>query len=131
MTTQLDQRYGRSRTSRRGAVWFGVAVAIVFVAVFTAWVVWAGLDGTGPSVDAEDTAHSIIDAHNVSVTFEVTMDPGQTASCAVQALDEDFSIVGWKVVDIPAGTAYTRSFTQVLRTSSQSNTGLVKGCWPT
>ncbi len=112
-------------------MWIAVIVGVAFVVVFAAWVIWAGLDGAKPTVDAQDTKHSIIDAHTVSVSFEVTMAPGTTASCAVQALNESFSIVGWKVVDIPAASTYTRAFTEVLRTSSQSNTGLVKGCWPT
>ncbi|THG36206.1 DUF4307 domain-containing protein [Glaciibacter flavus] len=131
MTATLDQRYGRTRRSRRRDVWIAVIMGVAFVVVFAAWVIWAGLDGAKPTVDAQDTKHSIIDAHTVSVSFEVTMAPGTTASCAVQALNESFSIVGWRVVDIPAASTYTRAFTEVLRTSSQSNTGLVKGCWPT
>ena len=131
MTATLDQRYGRTRRSRRRDVWIAVIMGVAFVVVFAAWVIWAGLDGAKPTVDAQDTKHSIIDAHTVSVSFEVTMAPGTTASCAVQALNESFSIVGWKVVDIPAASTYTRAFTEVLRTSGQSNTGLVKGCWPT
>ncbi|MEJ3404646.1 DUF4307 domain-containing protein [Rathayibacter sp. YIM 133350] len=129
--TALDERYGRTRSRRRRDLWIVAGVAVAFVVVFAAWVIWAGLDGTSSSIDTEDTKHEIIDAHSVSVTFEISMAPGMTASCAVQALDEDFSIVGWKVIDIPASSQYTRSFTEVLRTAGQSNTGLIKGCWPT
>ena len=94
MTATLDQRYGRTRRSRRRDVWIAVIMGVAFVVVFAAWVIWAGLDGAKPTVDAQDTKHSIIDAHTVSVSFEVTMAPGTTASCAVQALNESFSIVG-------------------------------------
>lgn len=131
MTTSLDQRYGRTRVRRRRDVWVAVVVAAAFVVVFAAWVIWAGLDGSKPAIEAQDTRHTIIDEHSVSVTFQVSMSPGTRASCAVQALNESFAIVGWKVVDLPASTKYTRSFTEVLRTVGQSNTGLVAECWPT
>lgn len=131
MTTQLDERYGRTSTRRRRDRWIIGAVAAGFVVVFAAWVIWAGLDGSSPTISAQDTKHTIIDSHSVSVTFEVSMPAGTTASCAVQALNEDFSIVGWKIVDIPASQTYTRSFTETVLTARQSNTGLISECWAT
>jgi hypothetical protein len=131
MTTQLDERYGRTSGRRRRDRWLIISVAAAFVVVFAAWVIWAGLDGSKPTIEAQDTKHAIIDSRTVSVTFEVSMPAGTTASCAVQALNEDFSIVGWKVVDIPASDAYTRSVTETVRTSRQSNTGLISECWAT
>jgi hypothetical protein len=131
MTTQLDERYGRTRGRRRRDLWIGAGVAGFIALVFVAWVVWAGLDGDKPSIEGRDTAHTIIDEHSVSVSFDVSMAAGTTASCAVEALSEDFSIVGWVIVDIPASDSYTRSFTQVVKTVRQSNTGLIKSCWAT
>ncbi|KQX07459.1 MULTISPECIES: DUF4307 domain-containing protein [unclassified Leifsonia] len=131
MTTQLDARYGRTSTRKRRDGWIIGIVAAAFVVVFAAWVIWAGLDGAKPIIEAQDTQHSVIDSRTVSVTFEISMPAGTRASCAVQALNEDFSIVGWKVVDIPAADVYTRSFTEEVRTSRQSNTGLISSCWAT
>jgi len=99
--------------------------------VLVAWVVWTGLDGASETIEARDTRHTIIDEHSVSVTFEVSMPVNSAASCAVQALNESFTVVGWKVIDLPPSTLYTRSFTQVLRTTDLSNTGLIYECWLT
>ena len=131
VSTGLDARYGRTPNKRgrdRRLLWI---VAGAFALVLVAWVVWAGLDGSAPQIEARDTRHSIIDEHSVSVTFEVSMPAGSSASCAVEALNENFTIVGWKVVDLPPSRLYTRSVTEIIRTTELSNTGLIYRCWLT
>ncbi|WP_241983414.1 DUF4307 domain-containing protein [Cryobacterium tagatosivorans] len=131
MSTNLDARYGRTPNRRlrdRRSLWIAAGG---FALVLVAWVVWAGLDGSKPLIEARDTRHSIIDEHSVSVTFEVSMPAGTAASCAVEALNENFTIVGWKVVDLAPSDRYTRSFTEIIRTTELSNTGLIYRCWLT
>ena len=131
VSSNLDKRYGRtpgSRLRERRVLWI---VAGAFAVILTAWVVWAGLDGAGPSIEARDTRHSIIDENSISVTFEVSLPTGTPSSCAVQALNESFTVVGWKVIDLPPSDQYTRSFTEVLHTTELSNTGLIYRCWLT
>ena len=131
VSENLDARYGRTPSGRgrdRRLLWI---VAGGFALVLVAWVVWAGLDGSAPQIEARDTRHSIIDEHSVSVTFEVSMPAGSSASCAVEALNENFTIVGWKVVDLPPSELYTRSVTEIIRTTELSNTGLIYRCWLT
>ena len=131
VSSNLDDRYGRTSGTRlrdRRVLWI---TAGVFALVLTAWVVWAGLDGAAPSIEARDIGHQIIDDNSVSVTFEVSLPTGTESSCAVQALNETFTTVGWKVIDLPASEDYTRSFTEVLHTTELSNTGLIYRCWLT
>ncbi|MGG7465066.1 MULTISPECIES: DUF4307 domain-containing protein [unclassified Plantibacter] len=125
----LDARYGRTpgRAKRdRRILWI---VAAAFVAVFAAWVVWAGLDGSGPTIETRDTAHELVDATTVSVSFEVTAPPNTPLACAVKALNEQFAVIGWKVIELPVSAERTRNFTETVRTTEQSNTGLVSECW--
>ena len=127
----LETRYGRTpatRTRDRRLLW---ALGGVFALVLIAWVVWTGLDGASEKIEARDTRHQIIDDHSVSVTFEVSMPTGSPASCAVQALNESFTVVGWKVIDLPPSDLYTRSFTELVNTTELSNTGLIYKCWQT
>ncbi len=131
VSSNLDKRYGRTpgtRLRERRVLWI---VAGAFAVVLTAWVVWAGLDGAGPSIEARDTRHSIIDENSISVTFEVSLPTGTPSSCAVQALNESFTVVGWKVIDLPPSDQYNRSLTEVLHTTELSNTGLIYRCWLT
>ncbi|MGO4784111.1 DUF4307 domain-containing protein [Cryobacterium sp. W22_MBD10_FK3] len=131
MSSNLDQRYGRTPGSRRRdrrVLWI---VAAAFALILTGWVVWAGLDGAGPAIEARDTRHQIIDENSISVTFEVSLPTDTPASCAVQALNETFTVVGWKVIDLERSSDYTRSFTEIVKTTELSNTGLIYRCWLT
>lgn len=129
--SDLDQRYGRGPSKKRRDRIVLIVSAAVFAVVLVAWVVWAGLDGSKPMIEARDVAHQIIDDRTVRVEFEVSMPPGSEASCAVQALNESFTTVGWKIVDIPASTEHTRAFAETVRTALTPNTGLIYRCWLT
>ncbi|KQV07501.1 hypothetical protein ASC63_09565 [Leifsonia sp. Root112D2] len=129
VTDELASRYGRSRTRSRRDRWWIAGVALAFVAVFTAWVVWAGLDDGAGSLEATDTAHTIVDAHTVSVSFSINVAPGTPVNCALEAMNETFTIVGWKVFSYPATTQRVTAHTETLRTTELSNSGLIYRCW--
>ena len=127
--TALESRYGRTpraRTRDRRALW---ALGGVFAVVLTAWIAWTGLDGASVVIEANDTRHSIIDDNSVSVTFEVSMPVNSASTCAVQALNESFTVVGWKIIELPPSPQYNRSFTEIVRTTELPNTGLIYECW--
>ncbi|MFO7689391.1 MAG: DUF4307 domain-containing protein [Cryobacterium sp.] len=125
----LDSRYGqtpsRLRQNKR-SLWI---LGGIFAVVLTAWVAWTGLDGASTSIEARDTRHTIIDENSVSVTFEVSMPVDSPSTCAVQALNESYTIIGWKIIELPPSGLYTRSITEIVRTTELSNTGFVSQCW--
>ncbi|WP_235021977.1 MULTISPECIES: DUF4307 domain-containing protein [unclassified Rathayibacter] len=125
----LASRYGRNGRTRRGNRWLFGGVALAFVAVFAAWVTWAGLDGARGGVDAQDTAHTVVDDRTVEVSFDLTAPTGTAVACAVQALNEQSAVVGWLVVEYPASTERFRSFTETVRTTELATTGLISSCW--
>ncbi len=127
----IQSRYGRTRNRKRRDRRILWGLGGIFVLVLGAWVLWTGLDGASTQIEARNIGHTIIDEHTVSVTFEVSLPVNRTASCAVQALNESYSVVGWKIVDLPPSTLYNRSFTEILRTTNLSNTGLIYQCWLT
>lgn len=123
--TSLDERYGTQRRSRRS--WWIAGIA--FVAVLAgAWMVWVNFGTT--SIDAQDVTHSYnADDRVMNITWNVTVTPGTPVACALQVLNEQFQVVGWKVVEIPAGTEHTRQFSEDVRTAMAPNSGLVYNCW--
>lgn len=126
----LDARYGRTRTDRTRDRLLLVAGAIAVAIVIVAWVVWAGLDGSKPSVEATDTGHVLMnDERAVEVRWTLSVPPGNETACIVQALDDDFTVVGWKVVEIPASDRHLREFTETVRVAQEANTGLISQCW--
>jgi hypothetical protein len=127
----LEQRYGRTPERRkRGKVLAWVAGAAVAV-VIAVWVVWGGLDGIAGDIATQDTAHEVIDEHAVRVEGDVTLPRGEPGSCVLQALNEKFAVVGWRVIDLPASDQPTRSVSELVRTSEPATTGLIYDCWLT
>jgi uncharacterized protein DUF4307 len=131
-TDALAERYGRTRAHRTRDRVLLIIAAVAFAVVLVAWVVWAGLDGQKPAVQATDTSHQLMnDERAVEVSWTLSVPPGNETACAVQALDEDFTIVGWKIVEIPASDRHLRSFTETVRVAREANTGLISSCWLT
>lgn len=127
----LDARYGRTPAANKRTRIILIGAGIAFAVVFALWLWWGGLLGAPAQFEAKDTGHTIIDDSSVTVTWQFTADPGTPAQCAVQAMNSTFAIVGWKVVDIPAAEAHTRSFSETLLTTERAVTGLIYRCWLT
>lgn len=126
MTTaqELDARYGRTR--RRKLPWvIGIGLAALIVGAYGWMTVAQSMD----SVDADDLGYEVVDAYTVEVRFQVSGAQGKAIACAVEALDEEFGVVGWKIVEIPAGDSHTQVFTERIPTVAEATTGLVNSCW--
>lgn len=131
-TDALAARYGRTRTRRTRDRFLLIGGAVAFAVVLVAWVVWAGLDGQKPSVEVTDTGHRVMnDERMVEVSWNLSVPPGNDTACIVQALNDDFTVVGWKVVEVPASTQHIRALTESVRVAQAANTGLISRCWLT
>jgi hypothetical protein len=130
--TTVAERYGRTPRDRRRRLVVGlVAAAGVLVAV-VAWVVWVGLFGPSASLESRDLGYANDNPDgSVDVSFEVTVDAGTPVSCALQALNGQFAIVGWKIVDLPPSEQRTRVFVENVRVTEPAVTGLIYRCWLT
>jgi hypothetical protein len=129
-TSVLDERYGRLPHVRKRQRRLGWIVGGAFALIFCAWVVWAALDAVGPAaLEVRDTAHVVVDERTVEVRFELSVATGTTSYCAVQALNDTFAVVGWKVVEMPPSDQRTRSFTETVTTTELASTGLIYRCW--
>jgi len=125
----LAERYGRTRSdSARQRLW-GIIGASGVAVVLLAWLGWAGLGQPTAQFETRDLGYELISDREVTVRFELSAPPGMEISCAIQALNASYGIVGWAVVDIPPADVRTRVFNQPLRTSEQAVTGLLYECW--
>lgn len=126
MTTahELDERYGRTR--RRRTPWIiGIAAAAVVVGAFG----WMTVSQSMSSVDADDLGFDLVDEHTVDVRFQVSGVQGKDVVCVVEALDEEFGVVGWKVIEIPGDDEHTKALSASIPTVAAATTGLVNTCW--
>ncbi|MGY1550794.1 DUF4307 domain-containing protein [Microbacterium sp. A588] len=126
MTTalELDERYGRTRSPR--ALWIIGAVVAVIVIIIASWMT---IDQSMDSVVADDLGFEVVDEHSVLLHFQVTEPQGRDVVCALEALDEEFGVVGWKVLEIPADGGHSQRLSTVIPTVSEATTGLVNTCW--
>lgn len=127
--TDLDARYGRTRSRSRRERLLAWIVGIGVLTTAVAWVWWVGTDPARTSIQARDLGFEIVDDTHVEVLFDVAVAPGTPVRCGVQALDASYSVVGWRVVDIPATEALGSTHRVELRTSARPTTGLVWECW--
>lgn len=126
MTTaqELDARYGRGR--KRPVAWIiGIAVVVLGVGAYA----WMLVSDSMNSVDADDLGYRVVDEHSVEVTFQVSGAAGKDIACALEALDEEFGTVGWKIVEIPASESHSSAVTEQVPTVAEATTGLVSACW--
>lgn len=128
-TAELDARYGRGQDAGRRNRIIAIVAGALGLLVVAAWVVWGGLLGPDASLESRDLGFEIVDDSLVRVEFEVTADAGAEVGCAVQALNESFTVVGWKVIELPASEQRTRSFTEEVRTTELAVSGLIYRCW--
>jgi Domain of unknown function (DUF4307) len=128
-THTLDDRYGRTKNwkLRNRAVF--VILGVVIVVVFTAWVVWGGLLTPGAQIDTDDIGSVVHSSSLTTVRYQLAVDPGTAVKCAAEALDENFSVVGWKIIDVPASDAHTRVLSTDVRTTQRAASGLIYSCW--
>lgn len=104
--------------------------ASVLIIAALAWFIWAKPINTGAQVSWRDTGYTITEpASEIVAAWELTVEPGTGATCAVYAMNQAFAIVGWKVIDIPASDTRIRQFSEAIRTTEPPVTGLVYRCW--
>ncbi|HEU5222242.1 MAG TPA: DUF4307 domain-containing protein [Candidatus Lumbricidophila sp.] len=128
--SDLDTRYGRIKSPRRGRRAWLIGTAVAAIATALGWIVWASLASTDAHLDATDVSHTLRnDERLVDVSWQLSVRPGTATTCIVKALNPDFTVVGWKVVDVPASDREIRVLSTTLRTALPANTGLVDRCW--
>ena len=92
---------------------------------------WLTVSNSLDDVGFDETGYELVDARTVTVSFQVTPPAGTSFACVVQALDEDFGIVGWRVIEYPASEEVTRAVVETVPTLAQATTGTVHSCWVT
>lgn len=128
----LSSRYGRTRRRRLRDRWLLVGGAVLVVVAITSWGVWSnwGQDSQ-TSVISSTAAYSIPDAYHVTLHFTIDAPANKPVTCALEAMNEQFAIVGWKIQAFPPAPRGTMTYTQTLLTTQQSVTGLINNCWLT
>ena len=121
----LRERYGtRPRWSRP----VGVALVSVVALVGLAWLIWAALAGSSPAVSAQVRGFEVTSEHRISVTLTVVRRDGDPVRCEVYAQASDYSVVGERTFQIPAGEAGSVTVDETITTERQAVNARLRGC---
>jgi hypothetical protein len=127
--SDLNARYGRTPNRRRRNIIIAIGFGAGIVVVFAAWAIWVGLFQPSAGIDYADVGQTAVGADKLQVKWQLSVDAGTTTKCAVQALDANFGIVGWKIVSLPPSAASSRRFSTVVRTAQPAVSGNIYQCW--
>lgn len=129
-TPELDARYGRTASDNRVRRTILIAVGAVFAVVLVAWVVWGSLTTSTSGIEGRDISHTIDGDHGGSVTFQVTAPKNTPVYCVLEALNDDFTVVGSKTVAIEPSETPIRMITEHVVTTEIPSTVTTTKCSP-
>ena len=127
--SDLDARYGRTRARRTRTRLLAIAAGAGVAVVVVAWVIWAGLLSPSASIETKDIGFELLSESSVEVRWQLTAPAASAVTCAVQAVNEHHTVVGWLTVEVPPSEQTTRALTATLRTSEPPVGGSVYRCW--
>lgn len=131
-TPTLSSRYGRTRRLRLRDRWFLAGGALVLVLATGAWGVWSNWGQDSQSdVLATTSGFTIPDSYHVTISFTISAPSHTPVTCALEAMNVDYTIVGWKIEEFPPSPNETTAYTRTLLTTQKSTTGLINTCWLT
>lgn len=120
------QRYGELRPAWHSTL---ARVLVATIAVLgVGWVSWAGWQSGHRPVTWNDVGYDVIDDATAEVTFDVTVHGGEHATCRVQALGSDFSVVGQRSVELSSEQGRTTRHQATIATQQRAVTAIVKEC---
>lgn len=102
--TVADDRYGATRSARGTRLAFIIG-AVVLGIILTVGVIGWTQDSTTP-ITWTDIGYEHLDENTTAVEFQVSMDPGETGTCQVQAQNESHGQVGYR--EVPVGPSEDR-----------------------
>ncbi|MFM6963290.1 MAG: DUF4307 domain-containing protein [Micrococcales bacterium] len=121
----LDARYGRTRRSKRAQLIFGVSVAAVASVGFLVWAVFVTqVNATTPT--GKTISYMVVSDAQTRVDFTVEQAGDRAIECELQALDQQYGVVGDTQVEYAPGTTQASI---LVNTVKRAVTGIVKACW--
>ena len=119
-----DDRYG----AKKGRSW--ILVALVTAIVGVAWITWAGLHHSNPTLRVQVITFDVYNSGDPEVSVRYSVDRHSTTSatvCTLIARDYEKNIVGQIDQEIPAGKAKVELVT-VIPTRSEAVNADVSSC---
>jgi hypothetical protein len=120
----LAQRYGKHpKLSRTRWLW----ISVVGIVLMMIGVLFASMANYNP-VQSQDIGFSVKDPTQVVLVFELSKPLDAVAVCSVEALNEQFLQVGYKIIEIGPQETSTVRLSVSINTTELATTALVDEC---
>ena len=120
----MASRYGhKPKRTKKYWLWLS-AVGIALMAIGALLATIANFN----PVQSKDIGFSVKDATQVILDFEVSKPKDATAICSLESLNEQFSQVGYKEIEIGPQETDTVRFSVSINTTELATTALVDEC---
>lgn len=127
---EAENRRARARKPlTRGRI-FVISLASILSISFFAFAITSTIAGSR-QVKTQDISFEVVSDQQVDFRFTVTTPAELTspATCGVQALNQQFAIVGYKEVALPAKTKAGEVISVTINTTELAVSSLVDYCW--
>lgn len=93
------------------------------------WIQALGRTSLQTNIETENIGFSITNDSRVEITFTVNVPQNTPVVCALQALNTNYTIVGWRIVEYQPSQKQVTTYTEPIRTIQPSTTAFVRSCW--
>ncbi len=123
MNDLATTRYGRKTTPR----WLKYTLLGGGLVLLLAWSLWGAFANKDQPIGFQQQSFQVKSEHSVEIVFEIYREDGKPAECELYAQATDHTVVGEKVIQIPAGEPKVLVTTQI-ETDREATTAVVKNC---
>lgn len=121
----LAARYGKKPRNKKRDRLAIVGGAVVALVVFLTWAIAVTADNTGRPT-GNLLSYTVVSPTQVDVELSVTNRNSRDVLCQVEALANDYEVIGYKEVLVPNGQDSVNSS---LNTVKPAVSAVVKDCW--
>ncbi|GAA4158739.1 hypothetical protein GCM10022286_12070 [Gryllotalpicola daejeonensis] len=126
----LAGRYGDTAKRRTTTRWLLIGLGVFIAVVMIAWAIWgSGLGGASSTLQYTATASEAVDGSHMKVSFAVDAPANTAVSCAVEAQNVGFTVVGYDVVHLKPTPKTHQVVTKSLITYEPAVSGSLDKCW--
>ncbi|GAA4179795.1 DUF4307 domain-containing protein [Gryllotalpicola koreensis] len=126
----LAGRYGETAKRRGTTRWLLIGLGVFIAFVMIAWAVWgSGLGSKTAALQYTSTASDTVDEQHILVSFTVDAPAHTAVSCAVEAQNLGFTVVGYDVVHLKPTMKTHQVVTKSLVTYEPAVSGSLDKCW--
>lgn len=121
----LASRYGKKAGNKqRDRIW-AITIAVVALVSFLTWAVAVTADNSGKPT-GNLLSFNITSQHTLEVEVSVNNHNNRTVVCQVEALADDYEVVGYKEVPVKSDQSTVKTSLNTVRPAVSA---VVKDCW--